>query len=229
MGIFDFGKFNGIVRALAGFVVLVATVLAFNFMSATRFANNAPAIQQVALQKTQPAYMNAAAQAISARLEKGEDVVPALEDLNRARVAFDETLTALSTGGSVKAADGSMVRLSVSGDEAKSAVDAANKAWADLKTKLDPVTRFSGTPYSNSEGALSSRGETLKNQLAELKAKSAKVHDELSNKMGVIAADIESSSASLATTQRIVLGVGIVAALLVLFSIQFIFVKNLQK
>src|SRR5215831_8272263 len=119
MGIFDFGKFNGIVRALAAFVLLVGTVLAFNFSSATRFANNAPAIKQVALQKAQPAYMNAAVQAIAARLEKGEDVTSQLEDLNRARVAFDETLAALAVGGTMKTAEGSSVRLAVSDDEAK--------------------------------------------------------------------------------------------------------------
>ncbi|HYM35049.1 MAG TPA: ATP-binding protein [Steroidobacteraceae bacterium] len=232
MRIFDFGKFNGIVWALVCFVLAVGSILGYNFFSANRFANNAPAIKQVALQKTQPAYMNAAAQAIASRLEKGEEVSSTLEELNRARVAFDDTLAALVSGGTVTTAEGSSVRLSVSGEDAKAAVDAATKLWADFKTKLDPVTRFSGSPYSRDEGnnvVLNARGETLKGQLAELKVKSAKVHDELARKMGIVLADIEAGSAKLAFIQRIVLGAGIVAALLVLFLIQFIFVRNLQK
>jgi len=43
-------------------------------------------------------YINAAAQAISSRLEKGEEVGSALEDLIAPAVAFDETLAALSSG-----------------------------------------------------------------------------------------------------------------------------------
>ncbi len=233
MGIFDFGKFNGIVRALAAFVLLVATVLAFNFSSANRFANNAPAIKQVAAQAAQPAYIDAATNALVARLENGEDIKPVLDELSNSRRWLDETMTALAAGESMKTADGKSVRLAVGSDEAKAALDSAGKLWADYKTKLDPVVRFSGSPYTRDESTnqvtLNSRGETLKNQLAELKVKSAKVHDELSRKLGVIVSDIESSSAALATTQRIVLGVGIVAALLVLFSIQFIFVRNLQR
>jgi two-component system, chemotaxis family, sensor kinase CheA len=232
MGIFDFGKFNGIVRALAGFVLLVATVLAFNFSSANRFANNAPAIKQVASQVAQPAYIDAAAIALAARLEAGEDVKPILDELSNARRWFDETMTALVAGETMKTPDGKSIRLAVNGADAKAALDSASKLWADYKTKLDPVVRFSGSPYNRDENnvtTLNSRGETLKQQLAELQVKSAKVHDELGRKLSVVVADIESASAKLATTQRIVLGVGIVAALLVLLSIQFIFVRNLQK
>jgi len=76
---------------------------------------------------------------------------------------------------------------------------------------------------------LNSRGETLKGQLSELKVVSAKVHEELTRKLGLVMSDIEENSAALANIQRIALGFVIVAAVLFLFSIQFIFVRNLQK
>jgi HPt (histidine-containing phosphotransfer) domain-containing protein len=232
MGIFDLGRFKGIVLALGGFLLVVSGLLAYNFFNAAKFASDALEIRQVSQQQNNPQLMTASAGVMAARLASREDIGPALSELQRASRSFDETLSALSSGGVVKNAEGKNVRLSVQGDAAQAALVAVNKTWADFKTKLDPVARFSGSPYSKSdagEQTLNARGERLTTQLAELQEKGAKSTAAMTKAIVDIAVDMQSESASRADILSVVQGAGIVFAVVLFVLIITVFIRNLQK
>jgi two-component system chemotaxis sensor kinase CheA len=232
MGIFNLGKYNGIVWSTVGFMLFVAGVLSYNYFNTAGFASDALAIKQVAQQQAQPSVMNASAQVLATRLEKFEDVGPALEELRRAARGFDETMTAVGSGAAIKNAEGQTVRLSTATAEGDAALAQIKKLWADYKTRLDPVLRWSGTPYeTTAEGqqALNRRGITYKNQVAALVEKSAAVQEPLAKFTTQLAADVGASSAKRANILSIVQVVGIVAALMILVALFTVFLRNLQK
>jgi two-component system chemotaxis sensor kinase CheA len=232
MGIFNLGKYNGIVWTTVGFMVFVAALLSYNYFNTSGFASDALAIKQVAQQQAQPSVMNASAKVLAARLEKFEDVTPALEELRRAARGFDETMTAMAGGRSIKNAEGQTVRLSTATPTGEAALSQIVKQWTDYKTRLDPVLRWSGTPYEqNAEGqkVLNRRGETFNNQVAALVEKSAAVQESLTKLTAEVAADVGSASAQRANILSIVQVAGIVAAIAILFAVFTIFLRNLQK
>jgi HPt (histidine-containing phosphotransfer) domain-containing protein len=230
--IFDLGRFKGIVFAIGGFLVLVSTLLAYNFFSASRFATDAMAIKQVAAQSVQPQLISSSARSIAAQLEKREDVAPALEELKRSWVSMEDTLNALSTDGVMNNAEGKSVRLSVRGEAGQAALGVALRNWSELKAKVDPVARFSGSPYNKSDDGqttLNARGERLGAQLLELQERGAKVQAPLAKAIGEIAVDLETASASRANILSIMQGAGIVFAFALFVAIITVFIRNLQK
>jgi hypothetical protein len=167
MGIFDLGRFKGIVLAIGGFLLVVSGLLAYNFFNAGQFGSDAMAIRQVSQQQGQPQLIAASAGVMAAKLANREDIGPALSELQRASRSFDETLGALATGGVVKNAEGKDVRLTLRSDAAQTVLAGAATTWAGLKTKVDPVARFSGSPYNkndNGQLTLNPRGERLVTQ-----------------------------------------------------------------
>jgi two-component system chemotaxis sensor kinase CheA len=232
MGIFDLGRFKGIVFALGGFLLVVSGLLAYNFFNASQFATDAMGIKQVAQQQAQPQLLTASAGVLAARLANREDITAALSDLQRASRSFDETLNALATGGVVQNTEGKNVRLSVRSAEAQTVLANASKTWADFKTKLDPVARFSGSPYAKDDTGqltLNARGERLQTQLAELQDKGAKATAPLTKAIEELAADLQAASTSRANILSIVQGAGIVIALVLFVLIISVFIRNLQK
>ncbi len=232
MGIFDLGRFKGIVFAIGGFLLVVSTLLAYNYFSASRFASDAMAIKQVAQEKMQPQLITASASVMTARLANREDIGPALTELQRASRSVDEMLTALATGGVVKNAEGKNVRLSVRSAEAQAVLGNASKTWADFKAKIDPVARFSGSPYSKDEAdqlVLNARGDRLKAQLVELQQIGTKAAAPLTKAIGELSTDLETASASRANIMSLIQAAGIAFALALFVSIIFVFIRNLQK
>ena len=137
--------------------------------------------------------MNASAKVLAARLEKFEDIAPALEELRRSARGFDETMTAVAGGRSITNAEGQTVRLSTASAEGDAAMAQIVTLWTDYKTRLDPVLRWSGTPYEqNAEGqkVLNRRGETFTNQVNALVEKSATVQEPLTKFAAQVSADI---------------------------------------
>lgn len=232
MGIFDLGRFKGIVFAIGGFLLVVSCLLAYNFFNANQFANDATSIRQVSQQQGQPQLIAASAGAIALQLSKHEDIGPALSELQRASRSFDETVGAMESGSVVKNAEGKNVRLGVASDTAQATLNNAVKVWADFKTKVDPVARFSGSPYAKDESGqtvLNARGERLAAQLSELQTKALTSAPPLSKAISELAAELQSDSASRANILSIVQGVGIVLALLLFVMIIAVSVRNLQK
>lgn len=232
MGIFDLGKLKGIVLAVGGFLMGVSALLAYNYFSTSRFATEAVAIKHLAVQQTQPQLIAANANIIASRLAARQEVAPQIAELLAARVAIDETLTALSSGAAVKTSSGVSVRLTAHGAEGQAALADAAKHWNDFKTKVEPVTRFSGSPYTTNEAGetvLSSRGEQLRNQVTELQAKAATASAPLAKAMSAVTAGVEAASNSRAKILSFVQAGGIVLAFALFVVIVTVFVKNLQR
>jgi two-component system, chemotaxis family, sensor kinase CheA len=232
MGIFDLGRFKGIVFAIGGFLLAVSCLLAYNFFNANQFANDAMEIRQVSQQQAQPQLIAASAGAIAMHLAKREDIGPALAELQRASRAFEETVGAMGSGTSVKNAEGKDVSLSVSSDTAQATLSNVAKVWGEFKKQVDPVVRFSGSPYAKDETGqtvLNARGERLAEQLAELQNKALTAAAPLSKGISELAAEQQAASASRANILSIVQGAGIVLALLLFVMIIAVSVRNLQK
>jgi HPt (histidine-containing phosphotransfer) domain-containing protein len=232
MGIFDLGRFKGIVLAIGGFLLVVSGLLAYNFFNAGQFGSDALAIRQVSQQQAQPQLITASAGVMAAKLANREDISPALLELQRSSRSFDETLVALANSGVVKNAEGKDVWLTLRSDTAQSVLAGALKTWGDLKTKVDPVARFSGSPYGKNESGqtvLSPRGERLAEQLVELQDKGATAAAPLTKAIGELAADLQTGSASRADILSIIQGAGIVFALVLFLLIILVFIRNLQK
>jgi two-component system chemotaxis sensor kinase CheA len=232
MGIFDLGRFKGIVFAIGGFLLVVSCLLAYNFFNANQFANDAMEIRQVSQQQAQPQLIAASAGAIAMNLAKREDIGPALTELQKASRAFEETVVAMGSGSTVKNAEGKNVRLGVSSDTAQAALDQVTKVWGEFKKQVDPVVRFSGSPYAKDETGqtvLNARGERLAEQLTELQNKALTAAAPLSKGISELAAEQQSASASRANILSIVQGAGIVLALLLFVMIIAVSVRNLQK
>jgi two-component system, chemotaxis family, sensor kinase CheA len=140
-------------------------------------------------------------------------------------------LTSLSSGRSFKNAEGKTVSISTSSAAGQQALAQAETAWKDLKTKLDPVTRFSGTPYEQGDGgaSLNSRGETLKRQSSELLEKVNKLQEPLTKATVALAADVSANSTVRAQILSYVQVGGIALAVIILVVIFTVFLRNLNK
>ncbi|MBC7983631.1 MAG: Hpt domain-containing protein [Candidatus Obscuribacterales bacterium] len=232
MGIFNLGKYNGIVWTTVGFMLVVATLLSYNYFNTSGFAADALAIKQVAQQQAQPNVIGASAKVLAARLEKFEDVSPPLDELRRAARGYSETMLALASGKTIKTADGKNVRLALASAEGEATLAKLTKQWTDYETKLNPVLRWSGSPYeqdATGQTILNKRGETFKAQVADLNEKTAKTQESLSALTAQLATDVGAVSAARANILSIVQVAGIVAALTILVAIFTIFLRNLQK
>jgi len=231
MGIFDLGRFKGIVFAMGAFLVAVSALLAYNYFSASGFATDAVAIKHVAAQTAQPQLMTANASVLTARLDSRDDIAPVWTELQKSWLNFDKTLSALAAGGVVEA-EGNRIRLSAPSATSQAALATATKNWAEFKAKIDPVVRFSGSPYAKSEDGqltLSARGERLKAQLVEMQASGVKTQAALTKAFSSLATDMERASASRAKWMSLAQGGGIAFALVLFVAIIFVFVRNLQK
>ncbi len=255
MGFLDLGRYKGIVFAIAGFLVFTAIILAVNHGRAGQFANNVVGVKFLAQQQAQPRTVYDSGVELSSRLSKGEPLGDAMETLRKAATSFDHGLTGLSTGGMVSDADGNVVVLSsLTTDESKALIASSAKIWAGYKAKLDPVLRFSGSPYPTEAApapvaapapgtkgtavaqavveagpALNVRGRGLQKALVELNQYGASAHEQLARVSGELATQVEKASASQASVLRGIQIFGILVSLLLLGAIFLFFAKNLRK
>jgi two-component system, chemotaxis family, sensor kinase CheA len=232
MKFLNLGKYNGIVWTTVAFMVVVAALLFYNYNNTSGFATDALATKQVAQQQAQPSVIHANTKILVAQLEKFEDVEPTLNVLRTASRSYDEVMTALTTKSAFKNADGQMVRISTNSAAGEQALSQAQTAWKDLKSKLDPVTRFSGSPYNEkieSIANLSSRGETLKRQVEELLAKVEKLDGPLTRATEELAFDVSAKSATRGKWMGYAQIAGVIVALAILVSIFTGFLSNLRK
>jgi hypothetical protein len=109
--------------------------------------------------------------------------------------------------------------------------------------KLDPVLRFSGSPYAAPDAPaaaktasletapvpLSPRGRRLQAALQDLNTYGATSHTQLRNVMVDLTAQVEAASRTRSGTRRTVQVFGIVAAVLLLGAIFFYFARNMRK
>jgi len=245
MGFLDLGRYKGIVFAIAGFLLFTAIILAVNHGMAGQFSNNVVGVKFLAQQQGQPRALYDSGADLAERLKNGEPIGDAMEALRKTATAFDHGLTGLSTGGMVSDTEGNVTVLSaLTTDAAKSSIASSAKIWAGYKAKLDPVLRFSGSPYPAADAAppaaapgsvapagapLNVRGRGLLNALTELNQYGASAHEQLARVSGELAALVEKDSANEAAILRGIQIFGIVVALVMLGSIFLFFAKNLRK
>ncbi len=249
MGILDLGRYKGIVFAMAGFLVFIAVILAFNHGIAGQFADNVAGVKFLAQQQTQPAAVYAASRELTARLKSGQQIDEQLEVLRKAAHSFDHGLSGLTSGGMISDSSGEVIALSVlRGSQSEALLGSTAKLWDGYKQKLTPVLNFAGSPYpaESAEPAApaaankapaavaagvqySPRGRRLLASLEELNEYGAASHAPLQKSMTELAAIVEADSAKNAAVLKGLQVGGIIAALLLLGAIFFYFARNLRK
>src|SRR5688572_20474658 len=148
MGILDLGRYKGIVFAMAGFLVFIAVILAFNHGIAGQFADNVAGVKFLAQQQTQPAAVYAASRELTERLKSGQKIDEQLEVLRKAAHSFDHGLSGLTSGGMISDSDGEVIALGVlRGSESQALLSSTAKLWDGYKKHLTPVLNFAGSPY----------------------------------------------------------------------------------
>lgn len=255
MGILDLGRYKGIVFAITGFLLFIAIILAVNHGKAGRFADDVTGVKFLAQQQAQPAVILENASLVAERLKAGAKIDDAIETLRSAANSYDHALSGLK-GGMISDSEGTTIVLAaLTTADAKARVDGAMKVWEGYKAKLDPVLRFSGSPYATETAApapapapngknaaaapaqpqpapgiqLSPRGRRLQAALVELTQYGASAQQELTKAAGDLATQIEKGSQSQASILRGIQVGGMVAALLLLGAIFLYFARNLRK
>jgi HPt (histidine-containing phosphotransfer) domain-containing protein len=244
MGILDLGRYKGIVFAITGFLVFIAIILAVNHGKAGQFSDDVSAVKFLAEQREQPGAVYAAGVELAARLNKGQKIDEPLEALRKAAKSYDNALSSLAGGGMVTDSAGNVfVVEALRDDKAQADLAKGTSLWNAYKTKLDPVLRFSGSPYAAPEAPaaaktptleatpvpLSPRGRRLQAALQDLNEYAATSHPQLRNVMVELTTLVESASRSRSGTLRTVQVFGIVASVLLLGAIFFYFARNLRK
>jgi len=247
MGILDLGRYKGIVFAITGFLVFIAIILAVNHGKAGQFSDDVAAVKFLAEQREQPGAVNAAGIELAARLKNGQKIDEPLEALRKAAKSYDNAMSSLTNGGMITDSAGNVfVVPALTTDEAQGSLTKGNKLWNAYKAKLDPVLRFSGSPYAapdapatpaikheaaveQSTVPLSPRGRRLQAALQDLNTYGATSNTQLRDVMVELTSQVEAASRSRSGTLRTVQVFGIVAAVLLLGAIFFYFARNMRK
>ena len=259
MGILDLGRYKGIVFAITGFLLFMAIILAVNHGKAGRFADDVTGVNFLSQQQVQPRAIRENVLTVTERLQTGQKIDDAIEALRNSASAYDHALRGLADGGMISDAQGKTIVLaSLNTPEAKAKLASASKLWDGYKAKLDPVLRFSGSPYATEIPApapaapapvangktpivpvveappapgiqLSPRGRRLQTALADLTQFSASAQAELIKTAAELSAQIENASKGQASLLRGIQVGGMVAALMLLGAIFLYFARNLRK
>lgn len=257
MGILDLGRYKGIVFAITGFLVFIAVILAVNHGKAGQFSDNVAGVRFLENQAQQPHTVHDASVELAQRLQNGEKIEDALETLRKAASSFDHALSGLATGGMITDSDGEILVLpSMSSPEAVEQLKNGSKLWDGYKAKLDPILRFSGSPYVSAQPApapapaatngknpapvvapapaapsvqLSPRGRRLQAALTDLTEYGNTAHGQLTKVLTGLSTQVEAQSRKETGTLRLIQVGGMGAAVLLLGAIFLFFARNLRK
>ena len=240
MGILDLGRYKGIVFAITGFLVFIAVILAINHGRLAQLPDNVSAVKFLAERQAQPRAVFDAGVLLTAHLNMGEPVDEALESLRTSAKSYDDALTGLAGGGRISLAGGRTIALpSLASEQAASLLADGMKIWTAYKSRLDPILRFSGSPYptqqetASSNGGrsatLSPRGRRLYEALADLNQYGESSHAQLARIFAELAGQVEAQDARQTAALRTIQAGGMAAALLMLGAIFFYFARNMRK
>lgn len=241
MGILDLGRYKGIVFAITGFLVFIAVILAINHGRLGQLPEHVSAVKFLTERQAQPRAVFDSGLLATAHLNMGEPIDEALESLRTAAKSYDDALTGLAGGGRIDLEGGRTIALPVlASEQAASLLVDGMKIWTAYKSRLDPILRFSGSPYpaqqetlaSNSSRTgpvLSPRGRRLYEALADLNRYGESSHAQLTRILAELAEQVEAQDARRTATLRAIQAGGMVAALLMLGAIFFYFARNLRK
>jgi len=241
MGILDLGRYKGIVFAITGFLVFIAVILAINHSRLGLLPDNLAAVKFLAERHAQPRAVYDAGMALGARLDEGEPIDDALESLRSVARSYDDALAGLHDGGRIEL-EGNTIALPVLADDAATRLLAdGQKIWSAYKSRLDPILRFSGSPYPSQEDtavpggedepgiALSPRGRRLRAAVVELNQYGESSHAQLARIFSELAAGVAAQDARQTALLRTIQVGGMVAAVLLLGAIFFYFARNMRR
>ena len=246
MGILDLGRYKGIVFAITGFLVFIAIILAVNHGKAGQFSDDVSAVKFLAEQREQPGAVYAAGVELAARLKNGQKIDEPLEALRKAAKSYDNALSSLANGGMITDSTGNVfVVPALTAEQAQGALANGTKLWNAYKAKLDPVLRFSGSPYAAPEAAAPRREDRVARSRRRCRsARAAAACRRLcrtststvrprtrscATVMVELTSQVETASRGRSGTLRTVQVFGMVAAVLLLGAIFFYFARNLRK
>jgi two-component system chemotaxis sensor kinase CheA len=259
MGILDLGRYKGIVFAITGFLVFIAIILAVNHGKAGQFSDNVAGVKFLSEQSQQPSAVYAASVALAQRLQSGEKIDEALESLRKSATSFDNALNGLANGGMITDSAGEIIVLpSMTSPEARDLLRDTTKLWDGYKAKLDPIFRFSGSPFVTTQSApapapvvangkkdketvaaaapppapvvtLSPRGRRLQAALNDLTQYGANSHGQLTAVLKKLSIQVEAHSRTETDALRWIQVGGMGAALVLLGAIFLFFARNLRK
>ncbi|HWK74505.1 MAG TPA: ATP-binding protein [Povalibacter sp.] len=250
MGILDLGRYKGIVFAITGFLVFIAIILAVNHVKVERVAQNVVGVNFLAQQQARPPAIFDSSTDILARLRAGQPIDTSIETMRKDAAAYDQALLALGESTVADSSGASMVLPALLTPDARALVANSQALWTGYKAKLDPVLRFSGSPYQletaepaadagknaaaqpavdTPEVQFSPRGRRLQAALIDLNEFGAASNEQLSRAAADLSALVEKDSQSQAALLRSIQVGGMVAALLLLGAIFFYFARNLRK
>ena len=168
--------------------------------------------------------------------------------LRKAATSFDHGPERPCTGGMITDTAGDVIVLSaLTTDDSEASLAAAPRLWDGYKAKLDPVLRFSGSPYATQPAAvplppkirrkhtqtnvqLSPRGRRLQSALTELNQYGASSHEQLARVSGDLAAQVEADSRRAPPARCAAFrSAAWSRPLLLLGAIFFYFARNLRK
>lgn len=245
MGMLDLGRYKTAVLAIAGFLVFVAAILAANHTKIGRIAENATAVARLAQLQAAPQSIFDHGAAVASALQAGRPIDDAIEALRKQAASYDHALLGLKDAA-VSDGDGKATVLpALMSPEARQPLSAADTLWAAYKAKLEPILRFSGSPYSTepvaaepaaaesatgaSSARYSPRGRRLQQAVAELQTFGASSHPQLSQTAGALAALVAKDSQDQARVLRLIQVGGLIAAVLLLGALFLYFTRSLRK
>ncbi len=239
MGIFDLGRFRGIVFSLAGFLIFMAMILAANHTMAGRFADNVIGVKFLSEQQNQPRKIYEVSLALTQKLSRGEPIDASIESLRGSFKSYDVGLKGTLDAIVSDSTGETLVMPALKSGEAEKLLGDARKIWDGYTARLDPILRFTGSPYQGdgkpaatpaaADGTLNTRGRRLQTDLTKLNEFGAGASEQLAGISRALAAEVEKDSNGQVTAIRAVQVVGIVVALVLLGAIFFYFVRNMRK
>jgi len=233
MGIFDLGRFKGIVFANTGFLLFIAVILAVNHTMAGRFADNVIGVKFLAEQQNQPRQIYESSLALTQNLSRGEAIDVSLESLRTSAKAYDRALSGMRDAIISNSDGDSLVIPALQSEQSEQLLAEANKIWDGYTARLDPILLHVGSPYegdtTGGTANLNARGRKLQAALAKLNEFGVGAHEQLASITRTLAGEVESKSNSLVGVVRTIQVVGIVAGLLMLGAIFLYFARNMRK
>ena len=209
MGILDLGRYKGIVFAITGFLVFIAIILAVNHGKAGQFSDNVAGVKFLASSSEQPrAVYDAGVELAAAPEERAEDRRAARSAAQSREVVRQRAQRPRERRHDHRQRRRRLRRCRRSPPTKRRARSpTARKLWNAYKAKLDPVLRFSGSPYAAPDAPapaakvasletapvpLSPRGRRLQAALQDLNTYGATSHAQLRNVMVDLTAQVES-------------------------------------
>lgn len=239
MGFLDLGRYKGIVFAITGFLVFIAAILAINHGKLTSLPDNVSAVRFLAERQAQPRAIFDAGALLRANLYMGEPIDESLESLRAAARSYDEALSGLAEGRVNLAAGRTIILPTLAGEPAVGLLTDGMKIWSGYKSRLEPILRFSGSPYpaqqaptasgAQASASLSPRGQRLYEALGDLNQYGESSHAQLARIFAELAAQIDARDSRQVAILRAIQVGSMVVALLMLGAIFFYFARNMRK